>query len=49
MTDKKYVEPKNDVHQMKIYEEFVNKEKTYQYKNRSEQYQINPFTSIFKK
>ena len=39
--------PKNHVHQMKIYEEFVNKEARYSNRNRTDEYTINPFTSKY--
>jgi len=37
--------PANPVHQMKIYEEFVRKEKAYSFRNRTEEFNINPQTS----
>ena len=37
--------PKNPVHQMKIYEEFVTKESKYSNRNKTGEYTINPFTS----
>ena len=37
--------PKNPVHQMKIYEEFVVKEARYSNRNKTNEYTINPFTS----
>lgn len=33
---------KNPVHQMKIYEEFVKKEKSYSHRNRTEEFTMNP-------
>jgi len=33
---------KNPVHQMKIYEEFVKKEKNYSHRNRTEDYNMRP-------
>lgn len=36
--------PKNPVHQMKIYEEFVKKENSYSYRNRTEEFSMNPNT-----
>lgn len=36
--------PVNVVHQQKIYEEFVRKEKSYSYRNRTEEFNINPQT-----
>eukprot|EP00347_Sterkiella_histriomuscorum_P020538 403337423 len=35
---------KNPVHQQKIFEEFVRKEKNYSHRNRTEEYTINPQT-----
>lgn len=37
-------QPKNPVHQMKIYEEFVVKESKYSNRNKTNEYTINPFT-----
>ena len=34
----------NPVHQMKIYEEFVRKEKSYSHRNRTEEFTMNPQT-----
>ena len=32
----------NPVHQMKMYEEFVKKEKSYSHRNRTEEFTMNP-------
>ena len=42
-----FAAPKNPVHQMKIYEEFVSKENKYSNRNRTDEYTINPFTSNY--
>ena len=34
----------NPVHQMKIYEEFVRKEKSYSHRNKTEEFTMNPQT-----
>ena len=34
----------NPVHQMKIYEEFVKKEKSYSHRNKTEEFTMNPST-----
>lgn len=39
-------QPTNPVHQMKIYEEFVRKEAAYSNRNRTDEYTINPLTSM---
>lgn len=38
--------PVNPVHQMKIYEEFVKKEKSYSHRNKTNEFTMNPQTCI---
>ena len=44
MDSKAQKPPANQVHQMKIYEEFVRKEKAYSNRNRTTEFSINPQT-----